>query len=211
MLQLSGRVSAEAWTLLGSAGGQPTRLDVQVSLLLPTSLPRFWSSFLRPSTRTRRRPKSSLPSSGVRSDSRGLRLGTVGDRTKARYLRVYDKGVEQKSHEPGRYWRLELEAKKALARNLWADLQGTTDVQSWAYDSLSEQWKLSGYCWPLSGARAGARGVSAYAPRDADAVRLAKWARESVAPAMARLVAKYGQAEVRRILNLQTHDELPES
>lgn len=209
LLQVSGQTAAEAWTRLVSCGGLPTRLDVQVSLRLPTSQPLFWSSFLRPSTRKHQRPKSSLPRCGRRSDSSGLALGTVGDRTKARYLRVYDKGVEQGTHEPGIYWRMELEAKKALARNLWADLQTTGDVQSWAFDTLSEQWKLSGYCWPLSGARSGRRGVSAYERRDVDAVRLAKWARESVAPAMQRLVAKYGAAEVRRLLDLQTSHELP--
>ena len=208
LLQVSGRVSAEAWTRLVSCGGAPTRLDVQVSLHLPTSQPHFWSSFLRRSTQRHQRPLSSLPRSGVRSDSSGYRLGTVGDRTKARYLRVYDKGVEQKSHPAGHFWRMELEAKKALARNLWRDLQGTRDVQSWAFDTVSQQWRSSGYCWPLSGARAGVRGVSAYERRDADAVKLAKWARESVAPAMQRLVAKYGVKGVQAILGLEIHDEL---
>lgn len=209
LLQVSGQVAAEVWTRLVSCGGQPTRLDVQVSLALPSSQPRFWSQFLRPSTQSRSRPKSSLPRSGMRSDSQGYRLGTVGDRTKARYLRIYDKGVESKTYAPGYYWRMELEAKKGLARNLWRDLEGTTDVQSWAFDSLSEQWRLSGYSWPLSGERRGRRGVSAYERRDVNAVRLARWARESVAPAMQRLVAKYGAAEVRRMLNLETANELP--
>jgi hypothetical protein len=211
LLQVSGAISAEAWTRLVSCGGEPTRLDVQLSLALPSPQPRFWYSFLRRSTRKHQRPKSSLPPCGMRSDSRGLALGTVGDRTKSRYLRVYDKGVEQKSHAPGLYWRMELEAKKALARNLWRDLQTTADVQSWALSTLSEQWKLSGYCWPLSGARVGVKGVSAYERRDVDAVRLAKWARESVAPGLARLVKQYGAAEVRRMINLETANELPAS
>jgi hypothetical protein len=209
LVQVSGTICAASWTRLVPCGGMPTRLDVQVSLALPSSRPRFLSSFLRPSTRIPPHQRSSSKLRGLRSDNRGLALGTVGDRTKSRYLRVYDKGVEQKSHAPGLYWRMELEAKKALARNLWRDLQTTADVQSWALSTLSEQWKLSGYCWPLSGARVGVKGVSAYERRDVDAVRLAKWARESVAPGLARLVKQYGAAEVRRMINLETANELP--
>lgn len=209
LMQVSGRVSAEAWTRLASYTGQPSRLDVQVSLALPTSQPLFYTSFLRPSTQRHQRPSSSLPRSGMRSDTSGYLLGTVGDRTKARYLRIYDKGIEQKTHASGYYWRMELEAKHALARNLWADLQGTKDVQQWAYDSLSEQWKSSGYCWPLSESTRGRRGVSAYAPRDREAKKLSRWARQSVAPALQRLVKKYGIAEVRRIVGLETTDDIP--
>lgn len=211
LLQVSGQVSAEAWTRMASLGGAPTRLDVQVSLQLPTSQPLFYKRFLRPSTRTTSPSRSSSPLRNLHLGSRGLALGTVGDRTKARYGRVYDKGVEQKSHPAGTFWRVELEAKHALARNLWRDLKGTRDVQQWAYDSLSEQWRLSGCCWPLSESTRGVRGVSAYEPRVLEEQRSFHWMRRSVAPVIQRLLRKYSAADLRRLLDLEAASDFPES
>jgi hypothetical protein len=211
LVQVSGTICAASWTRLVPCGGMPTRLDVQVSLALPSSRPRFLSSFLRPSTRIPPHQRSSSKLRGLRSDNRGLALGTVGDRTDPRYGRVYDKGVEQKSHEKGVFWRVEIEAKAGLARNLWRDLMGAKDVQSWAFDTVSQQWKLLGCCWPLGGERRGVRGVAAYERRDMSAERLEKWARLSVAPAIQRLIALYGVAGVRAILNLDNPYELPDS
>lgn len=211
LIQVSGEVGASAWTRLAHASGQPTRLDVQVSLALPVSQPRFYKRCLRRSMKTTSRSPSSLPSRCSRSDDRGLAFGTVGDRTKARYLRVYDKGVESKTAPPGVYWRIELEAKKALARKLWAQLLIQTDVQHWCYESVSAQWKASGCCWPLTDSTRGVNAVSGYEPRVDDAQRLALWARTSVAPAMERLVRKYGRSAVVAMLNLGDPNDIPEA
>lgn len=211
LVQISGQVSAEAWTRLVSCGGQPTRLDVQASFLLPVSLPSFYKRFFSLSTKSTPSSRSSSPLRNLQRGSRGLVLGTVGDRTKARYGRVYDKGVEQKSHPPGHFWRVELEAKQALARNLWRDLQGTTDVQQWAYDSLSEQWKLLGCCWPLSASTRGVRGVSAYEPRELEAQRSFHWMRRSVAPVVQRLLRKYSAHDLRRLLDLEASSDFPDA
>lgn len=211
LLQVSGQVAAASWTRMASCGGAPTRLDVQVSLELPTSQPRFYMRLLSPSTKMRLSSRSSLPRRSLRSDNRGYLLGTVGDRTKARYLRVYDKGVESKAHAAGHLWRMELEAKRGLARKLWLDLMEATDVPQWCFDSVSEQWKSSGYCWPLSESTRGVRGVSAYEPRDRNAVKLARWTRTSVAPAMQRLVAKYGRDAVLEMLALNTPSDVPQA
>lgn len=200
MIQLSGEVAARAWTRLAPLGGQPTRLDVQTTLSLATSQPLWYRPLLRPSTRTTTRPRFNLPSSGLRTDTRGLALGTVGDRTKSRYLRVYDKGVESKSAPRGTKWRMELEAKKGLAPALWKDLQQAPDEWEWCYNSLAEQWQRSGYCWPLTASTRGLRGVAAPRPVAPDAVSLARWTRTSVAPALQRLARTYSREQINAML-----------
>ena len=61
LLQVSGRVSDEVWTPLAWCGGEVTRLDVQVSLLLPVSLPLWYKRFLMLSTRNQTPLRSSSP------------------------------------------------------------------------------------------------------------------------------------------------------
>ena len=211
LIQLSGATCDSAWTRLASLGGTPTRLDVQTTLQLPTSQPRWYLRPLRRETRTKHRPPSNLPSVGLRMDTRGLRLGTVGDRTKSRYLRVYDKGVESGTQPPGHLWRLELEAKKRLAPRLWGDLLASSDARQWCYDTLSEQWPLSGRRWPLTPGTRGVEGLTVPSDAAPDSVRLRRWIDESVAPAVQRALAKYSRAELRAALNLDEPDAIPEA
>src|SRR5215207_826651 len=154
---------------------------------------------------------SKRPQVGLRTDTRGLVLGTVGDRTKARYLRVYDKGVESKVMESGRMWRLELEAKRTLAPALWTDLQKATDVREWCYNSLAEQWRRSGCAWPLTGSTRGGAGIAVPTAAPTDAVRLARWVKQSVAPAIERLRRAHSASEILSMMGLEGHhDDAPE-
>lgn len=120
---------------------------------------------------------------------------------------MYDKGVESKAMPPGYLWRMELEAKRTLAPALWTDLRNTTDVAEWCYNSLAEQWKRSGYSWPLTASTRGGEGIAVPSRAPTDSERLAQWLRVSVAPAVGRLLRKHSAAEVRRLLALETvHD-----
>lgn len=206
MLQLSGEVAAKAATRLVSLGGQPTRLDVQMTLSLPTSQPLLYERFLSPSTRTTTPCPSRRPLIGWRMDTRGLALGTVGDRTKCRYLRVYDKGVESNLAPVGHLWRLELEAKKSLAPALWSDWQRAKDQEQWCYDTLSEQWRRSHVRWPLTESTRGVRGVVGSKAKPSDAANLARWARTSVAPALERLARTYSREQINAMLWGHEHD-----
>lgn len=136
-------------------------------------------------------------------------LGTVGDRTNARYLRVYDKGVESKVEKPGRLWRLELEAKRTLAPALWMDLLNSTDVEQWCFNSLAEQWKRSGCSWPLTASTRAGEGIAVPSEGPSDGERLARWVKQSVAPAIERLLKKHAASEVLSMMGLGASDDLP--
>lgn len=202
LVQLSGRVADESWTLLPLFGGRPSRLDVQTTVQLSHSQPQFARRFLEPSSTTSKRLQSTLPRNGFWSDSRGSALGTVGDRAKARYLRVYDKGTESKRLPPGYLWRIEVEAKKALAPKLFADLTSTENVTQWCYDTCAEQWKRSGYSWPLSGSSRGREGLTVPADPVPDAERLMLWLQTSVAPTIRRLSEVYSREQLLYVLGL---------
>ena len=211
MVQLSGTISASQWTRLASITGTPTRLDVQTTLLLPTALPSWYKRPLKPSTQRTTRPRSNLPLVGLHTDTRGRAHGTVGDRTESRYLRVYDKGTESNTYERGRLWRLELEAKGTLAPRLWDDLRASSDASQWCYNTVCEQWKLSGRHWPLTDSTRGGRGIPAPRREPSASDQLALWLVQSVKPAIARLRTTHSRAEIRRLLDLDDDAEFSEA
>lgn len=208
MLQLSGAVAAESWIHLHGCGGRPSRLDVQTTLQLSTSLPSFGRRFLRRSSSQSRRSQSTTPRNGRWLDSRGSFLGTVGDRTKPRYLRVYDKGVEAKSANPGVLWRVEVEAKGRLAPKLWQSLTSAEDVEQWSLECCAGQWRSSGYCWPLSSLSEGLGAVSVPTAPPPDAERMAMWLTTSVRPAIHRMKAVYSREQLLELVGLETTMEV---
>lgn len=210
LLQLSGAVADSQWIQLASCGGQPTRLDVQVTLRPSNAQPRFGFRFLRSPSGGPTARRSSLPRSGLRTESDGSVLGTVGRRTSTRYLRVYDKGVESKTAPPGAIWRCEVEAKQGLAQRLWRDLQTAQDRSQWAYDTVAEQWKRSGYSWPLTGSSRGREGLIALSAPPTDTERLKRWLQVSVAPAVQRLQRSISAREIAQLLQLEVStDAIP--
>lgn len=207
MLQLSGTAAAESWESVARCGGQPTRLDIQVTYSPSVVAPRFGLRFMRATTKGPRSPLSSRPRCGLRLDSDGLFHGTVGDRIKPRYLRIYDKGVELGTAPPGHLWRAEVEAKGKLAPKLWADLQQTRDVRQWCWNSCAEQWKLSGYSWPLSASSRGSNGITIPSKVRPEVERLEGWLRQSVQPAVARMRRAFTDDQILAMLGMDRPPE----
>lgn len=207
MVQLSGETASECWDRLVPCGGLPTRLDVQVTSQPSTPQPRFGQRFLRRTTPTTQESRSNLTRCGLWKDSTGAYLGTVGHRTKDRFLRVYDKGVELGTHPPGALWRTELEAKGRRAVALWTQLQRAEDVRQWCFDSLAASWKRSGFSWGLEGHSRNYELPSLGAKPIPDEERLIKWLQTSVQPAVQRLLAKYSPEQVTAFIGLTSESE----
>lgn len=201
-IQLSGRLASSCATRLGSLSGLATRLDVQATWRLSAPQPLYGQRWLRPSGARGNRRESRPPRVGRSTDSRGLFLGTVGDRTKARYLRVYDKGVESGTAAPGEIWRTELEAKRTLGPAMFREYLAASEKAAWCYDSLVEQWQRSGCGWPRKSSSRPGYGLAVPSEPPSDAEKLARWARRSVAPAMQRLTRAYDRETVLEMLGL---------
>ncbi len=201
-LRISGSLAGSLWSEIPCASGHPTRLDVQTTLLLKrphTSLGRgIWKRTQSPSCPLRGRPPRRVCSVG----SCGLWLGTVGTRTARSYLRVYDKGVEKKTHASGYRWRIELEAKQSLARGLWAELKSASDAPSWCMNTCERAITAVQGTWPL-----GSSGSIAPLPpvpaKELESVQRTKnWLATSVAPCIARLLEFCDTDEVLALLGL---------
>jgi len=202
VLMSSSGVADTIATRLASCTGRVTRLDVQATCRL--SEPRLdldgRATSLSKSPRGCSTQQSSLRGRSWRSD--GLRIGTVGKRTRHRYLRVYDKGTESRTDAPGRLWRLELEAKRGLADRLWSEYRETPDVRSWCYGSLEAQWKASGSFWPLPRSSERRCALGAGKRKEAPVAALLRWYGASVAPTLPRAIRGAGLEEVIAALGL---------
>lgn len=192
-------------THLRSCTGRVTRLDVQTTLRLSSSLPSCATRFIGRGTASLRSPRPSQTRFGLSRASDGLCIGTVGRRTAPRYLRVYDKGVEERTHKPGYRWRIELEAKGPLARELWRDYQTARDVPEWCFESLKGQWKSSGSSWPLRGCSRGQRSVVAPKRGAPPAHALMAWLQTTVRPTIPRVLQCFTTEELVKALGLEEH------
>jgi hypothetical protein len=205
LLRISGGAAAMHWGLLRGLRGRPSRLDVQASLTLDTARKDLGSHILR--RRTSHRPQSGgrPPKVTTWSDSEGSFCGMVGSRTSRKYLRVYDKGVEQKSHAPGLHWRVELEAKRDLSGALWSQLTKAQDAAAWCLKCCESSVRSSGRVWPLPPST----GLPVLPPVEQreppEVERTKRWLRNMVAPAVGRLIGAVGTTELLELLGLDAY------
>lgn len=206
--QLSGELCNDSWTLLRSSPGRVTRLDLQATLKLSTSRTDFARRLLRHSARTRQLPPERRTPTSYSSATSGLRIGTAGLRTRRSYLRVYDKGAEAETHKPGILWRVELEAKRDLAPQLWNRIKSAPDVPQLCYDSCAQSWKQAGLRWPLPKSTKGYAMPPKQKKEPPPAHALGAWLRTSVAPTIPRVLAVYSVADVLDMLGM-SHLAIP--
>lgn len=206
-LRLSGQVASSHWSELLSCSGHPTRLDVQTTIVLKESDTRLGTRVIK----TRKAAASALHHRPVKRalhrDSAGLWIGTAGTRTSPKYIRVYDKGVEERSAPPGKKWRIELEAKQHLARSLFAEIRKCEDCSTWSTECCQRAIQSVAGSWPLS-SRSGLVSLPPAPERELPSIaRTRAWMETSVAPAVERLVIALGTSEVLRILGLDGYAE----
>lgn len=202
LVQSSGSAAEYIATRLRSSSGRTTRLDVQATIRLSRPHSSFASRSISWSLASRSPKSESRIRRGFSSDSSGLAIGTVGPRTAPRYLRVYDKGVQSGTADPGVLWRLELEAKYGLAEALWQEFKTTEDPAPWCYGSLEAQWKSSDSPWLLPKSSDQRSALRAPKREPAPAVVLAGWLRTTVAPTLPRVLAVYSVGELLEVLGL---------
>lgn len=208
--QLSGELCDSSWTRLASLPGRVTRLDLQTTVELSTSLPQFARRLLSPAAKTRHQPPQYRPRIAYSSDTQGLAIGTVGRRTNRRYARVYDKGIEKRSAPSGILWRVELEAKQDLSIELWDSLKSQRDVPAWCYATCESHWKSWGLSWRLPASSDRPEVTKAPRKELAPAHALAAWLRSSVAPTLPRVLTMYSVAELLEQLGID-HLAMPRS
>lgn len=126
LLRLSGQKAGYHWCEAVSASDNVTRLDLAVDVECEPPVTSVAVDLYRDAghgpSRNGRPPSRSI----VRSSDGGATC-YVGKRASEKMGRCYDKGVEQKSHQPGHWWRWELELKGDSAFHTAASLRQIDD------------------------------------------------------------------------------------
>lgn len=143
MVRLSGGQADEHWKAFSELGGHPTRLDVHTTC----TLRRADRTFIQ---REYERANT-LQDTSVLSRRHTLVVSTgggctyyLGSRSSRWYGRLYDKGVESGSDEPGRVIRYEVEAKDDAAEQLLAKMETARNYRAVAASFISEWFSERG-------------------------------------------------------------------
>lgn len=182
--------------------GYAKRIDLQLTFSLSHALPHYGTSLMQRWTRMIRTSRTPQRLLGVSTRTDGLWLGTVGRRTSKGYLRLYDKGIEQKVAPSGKIWRLELEAKYSHARTLWQD--HSTNLQNPRYCASYVQSYLqrSDLCSPCAELDLSPVDMRLGKDESTTVGKLALWIHHTVRPTIPRLLTVFTVAEVLEMLNL---------
>lgn len=202
LLRLSGSLADSSWTRLRSSPGKPTRLDVQTTFKLARPLTSFGTHIIKPATKARNRSRGGQQKTSILKASDGAWCGSVGSRISRSYVRVYDKGVEQKSHVAGLLWRYELEAKRDLAPKLWQELIKAEEPEKWCYQSCVRSSVRSGLRWPSGINFAVLPMPKADQVTPAELTRAMMWLENTVQPTVKRVLREKSVAHVLELLGL---------
>lgn len=201
-LRLSGSLAATCWSELCSVSGSPTRLDVQTTWLLSSPHKTLGSHCWRASAAHLSHQQGRPLKRTCSKDNQGLWLGSVGTRTGRRYIRIYDKGVESRTHPQGMRWRIELEAKKDLARALWTEARSRTDHTTWCREVVERSAVAVGGRTPTTLGRS-LEALPVAPPRELPSIEQTRqWLETSVRPSVQRLLLALPVEEVLKVLGL---------
>lgn len=198
----SGTMAACTLDRMVLSSGVALRIDLQITLQLCTPRPTLGSLLLSSATPTS--PSSQTPRTlrGVHTETSGLWLGTVGRRTAPRYIRVYDKGVEQRAALPGLLWRVEVEAKQTEAQALWQQNRARLNDPTFCASYCASSLKSSGCSWPFGAIGNESVSVRRELELPPTPTRLASWLCTSVRPVIPRLLTVFTVGEVLTMLGL---------
>ena|SRR5215831_12156411 len=116
-----------------------------------------------------------------------------GARVSERFGRVYDKGIEQKTHGRGEWWRWELELKGGLAQRVSHELSGLEDESCELLSIVADFFrKKTGYSLPADTPRV----VRHESPQSPSSTQSLHWLSQQVRPTVQRLLSRGKLEEV---------------
>lgn len=197
-LRLSGSKSAEHWREALTACENCSRIDLAVDTQFDdpvTSLVSELYSQVPDASEHGGRP----PMKRVVMDTRGGQTLYFGARSSERFGRLYDKGIESKSHGAGQRWRWEVEMKQRAARALSEGVLTAECPTSYV------QGAVAGFFWSRARVTIAElqRGVvHNESPEPTRADKLLKWLTIGVRPTVSRLIEVYGRERVLHALGI---------
>lgn len=218
IIRASSFCASENWEQLLNLSDNVTRLDIQVTLHVPSGTTLTLSkhhSELKRAPRYRGKPATWKFWYGPT----GAEACTVGRRVSDRFGRVYDKGLESGLPEYEGCLRYELELHRGVALSTARRLDATEHqapvMAHMVHEFMGNRGLRVGRAWlqPAAGdVCAGSNKEFVIAPSynrsSPETVRVLRWLRNSVQPAIKRLLDQDLDQEVLRALGLETFPEL---
>lgn len=198
LIQLRSDVARDTWQQVMPHAANVSRIDLQLTARLDearTELIRSQYARLRRAKNLRGRP---LDATLIDSRSRGSSL-YLGRRSSERFARMYDKGGEERTAEPGKLIRWEVEFKKTTARQMATALNEADDVDAVAGSTVSDYFRsrrvqcVQVGLEPLATPRP---------PRTTDNATKMAYLRNVVAPMLAKLLEAYDLATLLETVGL---------
>lgn len=124
MMVAQGEVAAKLWADLVTAPAKVTRVDLAVDVEMDPGLKNAPFHIFRILSKVDQRSKLTV----VMDKAGGTTLYT-GSRQSDMFGRMYDKGAQSETRQPGELYRYELEAKGKVAKTLGKELDGMTGEQ----------------------------------------------------------------------------------
>ena len=131
-----GEVADRVWPLVAPKARTVSRVDLAVTIVLDYPIPDYANDMFV----IHGRPK--FKNWSYWENGKGGASLYVGSRESRRYGRIYDKGAQAKTHEPGLRWRYELEVKdkprnlallKSLLQKWSSDSPAADDIADYVY------------------------------------------------------------------------------
>jgi hypothetical protein len=200
-LRLSGQKAAQEWNHAVVASENCTRFDTALDLHFDT--PVF--HLARESYRKcgLHRPSNGRPPSRrlIVSGDGGSTFYT-GSRSSEKMGRLYDKGVESRTHSPGKWWRWEVEFKGDSAVAASSRASGRPTPDEWMDGVTARFFRARGAVAPPA-----CEGEEIYnlPPKISNDDRLLSWLAVGVRPTVARLIERLGSERVTFSLGLPSN------
>jgi hypothetical protein len=191
IVMLSGAEAARWWSLFAPLAGNCSRLDLAVTVDLIDPFPEHAAFLWQNIPSAAELAKLQLPRFTYITNTDGGDTIYVGSRSSAHFGRVYDKGVESKTAEPGKLWRYEVEYKKPLSKCALTRLieQGDKFNQAQAIRNTVFNWFWTRQIAPIFEAEGLTLQIEYEARVTSDDTRL-NWLSQQVSKSVGDLVAR---------------------
>jgi DNA relaxase NicK len=205
-VQLSSSVARDNWKQVYDERTNLSRIDVQTTVQFETSQPYIIKTLHRDALEPHKRPGRPSERRLISSTTKGDTL-YIGRRVSQVYLRAYDKGVEQQSHEAGKLLRYEAELKGDRARQIAASIYKASSEWEASHALISQLFRREHVRVPRETLE---RQWDSLSLRTPDATRKLAWVRSSVQPSIKFLLLHVERDEIMDALGLSS-PERPET
>lgn len=191
-VRLSSGCAKIGWKEVLRLGGKPSRIDLQQTYLLEKPTPQLFEGLYKQSL-GRDRKQGRAKKTAIILNSTGGDTVYYGSRASDNYGRIYDKGVEQRSNEPGILIRAEVEYKKGLAQQIANAVFFAEKCEEEINLFLTNFFAREGVCLAEHTDR---DFENARVDKTKSLVRSLRWLNEGVAPALRKIAAIVGEEEL---------------